>query len=628
MQDLSERMLHQQGEILGFLQLFTELIFLFISFLFSCFLSLPYLFLSINFCLNFTTMLEIISKQFWRIMVCTLSVMVLHIHSFAQINPGKDFDLQGFLNGELTKGKQHIKIPPGRYRVKPTGNRHLLLKDLKNITIEATGVEMICTETVQAINIINCENLKIIGLSVDYDPLPFTQGRIVALSEDKTKLTVDILDGYSMNLRNDKLEIFDEQSGELVTRTYYAVTYSVEESKRRVVFSKKPTAPKEFSFEKVGDIVVFDSYHQRMAPHAVVMDQCNGLTLEDMVVYAGPTFAFFERNCNASKYIGCKVDRRPLANDLIPRAVRRMRSNNADGFHSKSALVGPSYRNCIARYNGDDGFAINGNYHVITETKGNVLTVVGKAGQKPDIQVGDPVELVSYDGTRYPDAVVKSIKKGRALLENEISFLSSQKFLAESGRSKDAANVFLIEINTEVDLPLGSVIGSANRMGNGFEIVNCTAGPNRSRGIIVKASNGKITNNTCINNWGMAIKSSPEHQWLEAGSSNQLEITNNTITGCLDVAIAVYAFGGNGKLAPKGAHNNINVSNNKVAHSLQPAYAVTSTEGLIFLNNTVENPSIKILDPARKQFGRTENPSRPVFLQNNANVQEKNNRYD
>jgi hypothetical protein len=152
--------------------------------------------------------------------------------------------------------------------------------------------------------------LKIKGLSVDYDPLPFTQGTIVAMSSDKRKLTVDIAEGYSTKLRNEKLEIFDAKTAELVTRTYYGVTYEVDEAKRRVIFTKKPQTPIDYSFEKIGDIIVFDSYGTRQAPHAIFMEDCDNLSLVDIAVYAGPTFAFFEKKCNASKYIGCKVDRR------------------------------------------------------------------------------------------------------------------------------------------------------------------------------------------------------------------------------------------------------------------------------------------------------------------------------
>ncbi len=552
--------------------------------------------------------------------ICLIHIIV--VTCFAQIDSGKEYDLQKHINKELAKGKKEFTIPPGRYRVAPKGNKHITLNNLKDVTIIANGVELICTETVQAINIINCKNFKLVGLSVDYDPLPFTQGRIVEMTKDKSQLTVDILEGYSTKLRNEKLEIYDSATAELSTRTYYAVTHEVDEANRRIIFKKKNKANAEFSFEKVGDIIVFDSYSNKFSPHAIVMENCEGLTLENVKLYAGPTFAFFERNCNGSKYIGCKVDRRPLETDIAKRGIRRMRSNNADGFHSKSAQIGPSYKNCIARYNGDDGFAISGNYHVITESNGNNLTVVGKVGFTPDIQVGDSVELVSYDGTRMPNAFVKSIKADRVLTMEERMFLASQKFLRESDKTKDAANVFIIEIDHSVALPMGSVIASANRVGNGFEILNCVAGPNRSRGIIAKASNGTIANNQCISNWGMAIKCSPEHQWLEAGSGNNLIIKNNTIENCKDVAIAVYAIGGNKKIASLGAHNNINISENKISNSLNPAIAVTSTKGLVLMNNVIQLPTTKIFEPERKQFGRVEDANRKVFLENVEDIKE------
>jgi hypothetical protein len=557
-------------------------------------------------------------KKYW--LICLLHITCIHV--FAQIDPGKDYDLQKHINKEISKGKKEITIPPGRYRVTPKGNKHIVLKDLKNVTIIANDVELICTETVQAINIINCKNFKLVGLSVDYDPLPFTQGRIVEMSKDKKKLTVDVLEGYSTKLRNEKLEIYDPVTAELSTRTYYGVTHEVDEANRRIIFNKKPGTPPAFSFEKLGDIVVFDSYSNTFSAHAIVMENCENLTLENVKLYAGPTFAFFEKSCNGSKYIDCKVDRRPLETDIAKRGIRRMRSNNADGFHSKSAQIGPSYKNCIARYNGDDGFAISGNYHIITETNGKLLTVVGKAGFAPDIQVGDAVELVSYDGTRMPDATVKSIKAGRVLTIEERMFLANQQFLRESDKTKDAPNVFIIEIDQPIVLPMGSVIASANRVGNGFEILNCIAGPNRSRGIIAKASNGTIANNQCISNWGMAIKCSPEHQWLEAGSGKNLTITNNTIENCQDVGIAVYAMGGNKKTAALGAHSNINICNNTVSNSLSPAFAITSTKGLVFMNNVIKSPTTKFLDPTRKQFGRVEDPNRNVYLENVKEVKE------
>ena len=53
-----------------------------------------------------------------------------------------------------------------------------------------------------------------------------------------------------------------------------------------------------------------------------------------------------------------------------------------------------------------------------------------------------------------------------------------------------------VELDRDVDLPRGSVIASTRAMGNGFVIDRCTFGFNRSRGIVIKASHGTITNCT------------------------------------------------------------------------------------------------------------------------------------
>jgi hypothetical protein len=108
-----------------------------------------------------------------------------------------------------------------------------------------------------------------------------------------------------------------------------------------------------------------------------------------------------------------------------------------------------------------------------------------------------------------------------------------------------------------VDLPMGSAICSTSRTGNGFVVRGCDFGFNRSRGILVKASDGVIEGNTLVGNVMAAIMVAPEWWWLESGSSNNMRIINNTIRDCRDVAIAIYAFGGASAVAPAGAHNNI-----------------------------------------------------------------------
>ena len=543
-------------------------------------------------------------------------LLLLSTKAISQIDPGVDFDLNGYINSRLDAGQTTVVVPPGRYRVSDFSNTHLKFTNRNNVTIIADGVEMICTETVQAINIENCNNFKLKGITVDYDPLPFTQGEIVSMSADKSTLTVDLIDGYPNSLKSadDKIEIFDPVDGELVTQTYYGATSTLNASTRRVTVTKSGNSN---HWEEVGDIVVFGSKNTKLIPHGIVMNESTNLVLEDVVLYAGTMFAFFETNCNASKYINCRVDRRPLETDIKVRGIRRMRSNHADGFHSKHAMVGPSYIGCYSGYNGDDGIAINGNFHVITETNGNVLTVVGRGGKTPNLTIGETVEIISYTGERVPNAVITQFAAGRALTTQEKTFLQNQTFYAESAETYTAPNVYYVTLDRPIDLAMGSLINSASRIGNGFVIKNCTLGHNRSRGMVVKAGDGIITGNTMEYSWGQAIMLTPQATWLEAGSGSNIVISNNVVKGCRQAGIAVYSKGMNSNISSAGAHDNIQITGNQVIESANPAIVVTSTTDLCLNNNTVQSPDNSImLSHVKNSWGHNEDPNRTIYLEN------------
>ena len=69
----------------------------------------------------------------------------------------------------------------------------------------------------------HCTNLTIRGLTIDYDPLPFTQGRIVKMSADKKVHEIELFDGYP---RTDtiipfKYAIFDPETRDLRYGNYF-----------------------------------------------------------------------------------------------------------------------------------------------------------------------------------------------------------------------------------------------------------------------------------------------------------------------------------------------------------------------------------------------------------------------
>ena len=328
--------------------------------------------------------------------------------------PDPAVDLQGYISYYLNAGQTQVIVPAGQYYVTPQSKHHLYFENIQNVDIIADGVEMVCTQTTRALSIINCSNFSIRGLTIDYDPLPFTQGRIISISADKRTHTVELTQGYptSDKITGSKYQVYDPTTYEMATYTYYNVSYQPNGS-QQVIVTKPDNYLTSHAIEEVNDLVVIEAEYapNGSMDHAILVSDSTEITLEQITLYASNCFGFFEKNCSDNQYLSCTVDRRPLVTDLKPRDIQRLASLYADAYHSKFAGKGPVYQGCMARYMGDDGFAINGDFHLVL-ADGNTLRVVGKNGQDVGLQVGDPVELVSYTGERLPDATVTAVGSG------------------------------------------------------------------------------------------------------------------------------------------------------------------------------------------------------------------------
>ena len=541
--------------------------------------------------------------------------------------PGVPFDLQGFIHTAVTSGQKRVVVPPGRYRVKPQHCCHLQLRDLQDVEIIAKDVEMVCTETTMALSIENCRNVALRGMTIDYDPLPFTQGRITAMAPDKKWLEFELFDGYPENLEA-RVEIFDQKTETLKRGVIYCAPKPFESlGQRRYRLAKpenyqyNPDADKE----EVGDILVTNSNYSPggSAGHAIVSSECKNLVLEDIRLYASNCFSYLEYNCDGTTYRRCSIDRRPLAEDLQLRGLRRLRSSNADAFHSKHAVRGPQIIGCTAKWQGDDCVNICGEYYMIMASNKNSVRIL--VTRDINLKVGDPVELVSYTGERLPDAKVVAIGPDGTVNAEESKFLLAQQMNQQTkeSMSKPETKALSITLDREVSLPMGSVIASMNHMGNGFLVQDCDFGMNRSRGILIKASNGKVIGNKMTGNWGHGIQIAPEWWWLESGSSNDLEIRGNIIKDCRDIAIMINARAGNGQRAPAGAHNRITLTNNSITGSPLPNMHMSSTKGLsINGNKCVPDTAVKLSDWHMQHYGLDPKKLEPIMTVNCEDVRD------
>ncbi len=533
--------------------------------------------------------------------------------------PARDFDLQGYITSAIQSGSKQVTVPPGRYRVAPRQGCHLRFTGLNNFTVIADGVEMICTQTVPAMAFQNCRNVHIRGLTVDYDPLPFTEGRITAMAPDKSWVEFQVFRGYPENQLVDRIEIFDPATRELRRETVGWSGVFQPLGNHRYRISKPPNYRYEAGWdtEQVGDILVTNNcFPDGASGHAVNVTDCTGVELENVTLYAASDFGFLESGCTGTTYLGCKIDRRTPEDDPVQREFPRMRSLNADAFHSVNAIKGPSIIGCTARYQGDDCVNIHGFYDLILSSTGNRIRAV--ALQRERFKPGDPVEFLPFHGPRPPDAVAQTVKPALPMtgaqeaLFQKINLLPQDKQRILSGR----VACYELTLDHPVNLPPGSALCPGNQTGNGFLVKDCNFGHNRSRGILIKASHGQVVGNTIAHGWMAAVLVSPEYWWLESASSSDVIIRGNKIIGCRRPAIQISAPGGDGKPLPSGAHRNITIQDNTITDSEWPNIDASSTDHLVVKDNqlTPADPT-DIVPPIAHPWGWAKDPPAPVVIQ-------------
>ena len=85
-----------------------------------------------------------------------------------------------YIRGELAAGRSAIKVPKARYRLVPGDGEtcYLELRGLSDVAIDFSGSELVGAVRTRMFSLQSCTNVTLRNVSIDYETLPFTQGRI------------------------------------------------------------------------------------------------------------------------------------------------------------------------------------------------------------------------------------------------------------------------------------------------------------------------------------------------------------------------------------------------------------------------------------------------------------------
>jgi len=504
----------------------------------------------------------------------------------ARSNPTEQkADLVELIKQGIKSGTKTITIPPGRYRVTPQNGVHLALRGLRDITIIADGVEMICTQNTLAIQISDCENITIEGLTIDYDPLPYTQARIVNVTENELK--VEVIPGYPpLPNGSTSVQIFDRLTSKPIDNTnfYYSLDCEITGPGQATIKENQVQYPSFVG--TVGDFVVIDTIKPVSPPHTVVTQNSNRITFRNVTIFTGSPMGFFDDNSNELKYLSCRVDRRPANNDIVQRGHQRLRSVSGRSFVSNNARIGPVYERCTSLFNVGESFLIQGDFYYIASSTGSTLRIL--ASEEHCLKEGDTVQFFGPNGVRADNRKILKIGAGTVASDSEIEAFSNEKNINEKVKKLSSIKAYTVTLDAALKDTASTLMSSADANGKGFIIKDCFLGNTNSAGISVSAVNGQIIGNKIIGVSGTGIRVSPIYAFLKGGFADDLKIIKNTITEGDGMGIAIIANGRDGKISPEGTYRNITVSDNTVTGGASPGLLITSVRGLKSTNNNIQ----------------------------------------
>ncbi|CAN5780084.1 right-handed parallel beta-helix repeat-containing protein [soil metagenome] len=461
----------------------------------------------------------------FRLLSTTLALLAVSFFS-----PGlrAEGDLQGLLDEAVRQGAKQITIPPGSYRLA----EGLRVEGLKDVAIDGTGVTLVMTKPKEVLLIKKCENLSLKGLTIDYDPLPFTQGTVTGLSNGNTVVEFEVHEGYPA-IQADMLpgasarHFFDAK-----TRYWKEGSNDFAVPKLEVLEGRKARAIflREQKAVQVGDYICFD---RRMLGQGsgVAIQACSGTNvLENITMHASPALAFVGR-LNEGKVVfrGVKIERGPRP----PGATEdRLISTNADGVNFAFCRMGPTIENCDFGFMADDGVNLHGVCVPVMRVVSPTEILVGKPGGPhtwvQPVKAGDAVQMLA-NGTFEP--VGQATLQGVEVLSGPEDVKEEEIAKCFDDYKKGPFTLYRVKLAQGADfLKAGKWLTVPAIACNDFLIRNSSFHDNRGRALRIMASNGRIEGNTIERIGTTAIQVGPEFRhWREPGWVKNVVIAGNTI---------------------------------------------------------------------------------------------------
>jgi hypothetical protein len=434
------------------------------------------------------------------------------------------------LYAAVKAGKASFSVPKGVYRFAKTVNRrptHINLNGVKNFTLEGNGSSFYFENFATAIQVYKSENLKIRNLVLDWDPLPFTQGRVVSVDYAKNSFVFRADPGYDTLPTKGQIRgaLFDPKTRELkpgqhgfglwVPKKLADGTYSVGV---RGFYGYKAD---KCGFAK-GDLIAI---WQRMG-RAIKTEVSAAVSYENITLYSAPFVGFVENvGGGGHAYRNCRIVKRP--------GTDRLMGGNADGFNSSNVLRGPQIENCEIENIGDDFVNVHGVYFRVFEQKSPTVLIVQPFGTNG---VAKPV-LSFLENKTWNSPGQREVLSRKAFTytvpEKNKGALERKWAAGSNYKAGQKIRAFEITLDRPLDLTAATIFSTNTATSNHAVIRNCRFSGSLARGIRFQSEHAIIEGNTVKTCLGPGLTTTGQPGfWGEAVTSKNLVVRNNSFIEC------------------------------------------------------------------------------------------------
>lgn len=460
----------------------------------------------------------------------------------------------------------------------------IMLSGANNILIEGNGAEIIVHNPLKGFfSIFKSNNIIVKDLFIDYDPLPFTQGKIVAI--DLNKKTFDLqLDDNFPSLKHKMFQEANRVWGMLMDPK---IPGKLKDGAPNLFATKKfeEISPKLFRVKlnainllksmDIGDLYVHLARSNGKTIFSTSFSK--NITYLGITSYSSPAGSYQAHNMEEWNVINCQIRLKP----------GRLHSANADSFHVNGGKFGPWIENGLFEGYSDDAVNLKYAKRSILKQKSSTKLII-----KHTLEVGETIKIFNpRDGELIG---VYKIKEVNPINPPEVEIT--------------------LDNPIEIDLQVGEeknndVIYVDSQSNESFVIKNNTFRNARRYGLLIQATNGLIERNLFENLSQSAITIYNGVDWGEGFVANNIVINQNIFNNCgYDIAYQKDDEVGTIKIAVKKLKNteskgkwfgvenskwqgieNITISNNIFSFNKRPISVQSTSNTVIKGNKFIKN---------------------------------------